>query len=150
MTRMSNLRMMPIITSLVRVIPSVICIHLALSGIGYCSTLSDLVEEIDSSDVDSIWDSRPEEIYHAQIQILDKISGKVFRKIIKIGEPYRFGNMRMDLKRCFQNSPEDKNEIVAFVEIYENDNKIFANWLFASAPSVNLFEHPIYDVRVEF
>jgi hypothetical protein len=36
------------------------------------------------------------------------------------------------------------------VEIFENEKIIFNDWLFASSPSVNLFSHPIYDVRIEF
>ena len=31
-----------------------------------------------------------------------------------------------------------------------NGEKIFAKYLFASSPAINQFQHPIYDVRVEF
>jgi hypothetical protein len=98
----------------------------------------------------SIWDSYPIEIDNANIQILDKISGKVFRQTIKVNKQITFGNIQLTLKRCFKNSPEDSKEIYAYIEIHENGAMIFSKWLFASSPSINLFSHPIYDVRTEF
>ncbi|GHT91242.1 hypothetical protein FACS1894122_03300 [Alphaproteobacteria bacterium] len=99
---------------------------------------------------DSIWDSYPIEIYDVNIQILDKISGKIFRRNIKTNESIKFGNISLKLKRCFKNSPEDSKEIYAYIEVYENKRKIFSNWKFASHQSVNLMEHPVYDIKVEF
>lgn len=100
-------------------------------------------------EVSSVWDANPIEINAVNIQVLDKISGKVLRKQIKIGKTEEFGNIRVTLKRCFKNAPEDSKEIYAFIEISEYKT-IFAKWLFASSPSINVFEHPQYDVRVEF
>lgn len=98
----------------------------------------------------SIWDSEPIEVNNVNVQILDKISGKVFRRNIKVGEPIIFGNIQLNLKRCFKNSPEDYKETCAFIEIQENNKIIFARWLFASSPSINLFSHAVYDTRIEF
>ena len=108
------------------------------------------LECFEKDDEESIWDSKPIEINNVNIQILDKISGKVFRKNIKINDPIVFGNIKLNLKRCFKNSPENHKEIYAFIEVYENNEKIFAKWRFASSPSVNLFMHAVYDIRIEF
>lgn len=97
----------------------------------------------------SIWDSKPIEIDAVNIQVLDKVSGKVIRKRVEVNKPMEFGGIKVVLKRCFKNAPEDSKEITAFVEITERKS-LFARWLFASSPSVNVFEHPQYDVRVEF
>lgn len=97
----------------------------------------------------SIWDSKPEEISAVNVQILDKVSGKVIKRRVEVGQPLEFGGIKVTLSRCFKNAPEDPREIYAFVEISER-RSIFSRWLFASSPAVNLFEHPQYDVRVEF
>jgi hypothetical protein len=104
----------------------------------------------ENQDEPSIWDSPPVEQYEANIQILDKISGKVFRKRIKVGNLVIFGTIGIRLKRCFRNSPEEKKEVYAFLEVEENKRKIFSDWLFASSLSTNLFSHQVYDIRVEF
>jgi hypothetical protein len=112
--------------------------------------LKDLIQDENFEDDVSIWESKPLEIYAAKIQILDKISGKVFRQKLQTNMPVTFGSIKLTMKRCFQNNPEDSKEICAFIEIVEKDEIIFSKWLFASSPSVNLFIHPVYDVRVEF
>lgn len=126
-----------------------------------------------SAEADSFWNSQAIEIQEVQIQVLDKISGKVYRGKIKVGDPVAFGNLTILLKRAFKNDPSEDKEIYAYIEIYEsptdgpymdvsvdrfgnrvieriNGEKIFAKYLFASSPAINQFSHPIYDVRVEF
>ncbi|MDR2681537.1 MAG: DUF2155 domain-containing protein [Holosporaceae bacterium] len=111
---------------------------------------ADEIDENDDDKADSIWDSYPVEIDGVNVQILDKISGKVFRRKVKLNEIINFGNIFLKLKRCFKNSPEDSKEIYAYIEVYENRKKIFSNWKFASHQSVNLLEHPVYDIKIEF
>ena len=116
---------------------------------GSAETMEDL-ECFKDDEKKSIWESNPIEIDNVNIQILDKISGKVFRKNIKAGDPIIFGSIKLNLKRCFKSSPEDYREIYSFIEIYENNKMVFAKWLFASSSSINLFSHAIYDARIEF
>jgi hypothetical protein len=114
---------------------------------------SDIQQSADMENADeneSIWESRPIEVEDANVQILDKISGKVYKENIKVNHPKNFGSIELKLRRCFRNSVEDNREISAFIEIREMGKIIFANWCFASSPSVNLFSHSVYDVRVEF
>ena len=133
--------------------------------------------EIVGDDAESFWQSKPQEIYETKIQILDKISEKFFSKNIAIGEPIVCDDITIVLKRCFKNNPSENHEIYAFIEVYENNNnknnkkkrkkisydkfgnqinekikgkKIFAKYIFASSPGINHFEHPIYDIRLEF
>lgn len=99
---------------------------------------------------DCLWNSKPEEVGSANIQILDKVSGKVFRKKINVNQEIQFESLKIILKRCFRNSPDDPNEVYAYVVVQDGERVRFSGWLFASAPAVNLFEHSVYDVRVEF
>jgi hypothetical protein len=113
--------------------------------------LNEIIENKDFAvDESSIWESNPVEMNNVNVQILDKISGKVYMKNIKLNSPKTFGSIELKLRRCFINGPEDDKEITAFMEIKEEGEIIFAKWLFASSPSVNLFSHPIYDIRIEF
>lgn len=98
----------------------------------------------------SIWESFPVKSDSVSIQILDKISGKVFRSKLNVDQPARFGTITISLEKAFVNSPDDEDEVYAYIKIEENEKIIFRDWLFASSPSVNLFTHPVYDVRVEF
>ncbi len=98
----------------------------------------------------SIWESYPEKTDSIKVQLLDKISGKVFRDKLSINQPIKFGTITIELKKAFVNSPEDMDEVYGYVEITEKGKLIFNNWLFASSPSINLFMHPVYDVRIEF
>ncbi|MDR2267873.1 MAG: hypothetical protein LBD81_00280, partial [Holosporaceae bacterium] len=61
--------------------------------------LHEIVQENDYGD-DSIWESDPIEIYSAKIQILDKISGKVYREVITHNSTKIFGSIEIKLKRC--------------------------------------------------
>lgn len=130
--------------------------------------LKDLVQSMAEK---SIWNSDPTEVKSAKLQILDKISGNVARKTVNVGESLKIDdNTTLTLKRAFQNSANDSKEVYAFVEIVATngdlatDNPlsesktrlnnhpkvIFAQWLFASSPSINILEHEVYDVRVVF
>ncbi len=112
--------------------------------------MKDVLVSIVSDSDSSIWESFPVKSDSVNIQILDKISGKVFRSKLNVGQSSRFGTITMHLKKAFVNSPDDVDEVYAYVEISEDGKIIFSNWLFASSPSVNLFTHPVYDVRIEF
>jgi hypothetical protein len=113
-------------------------------------SLKEIIQSEDFGEESSIWESDPLEVDNAEIQILDKISGKVYRENIKLNSPKIFGSIELKLKKCFKNGPEDDKEISALIEIREKNTVIFSNWLFASSPAVNLFSHPVYDIRIEF
>ena len=108
--------------------------------------LTSVVPEANSS----IWESFPVKSDSVNIQVLDKISGKVFRSKLNVGRPTQFGTITMNLEKAFVNSPDDMDEVYAYIRIEENKKIIFRDWLFASSPSINLFTHPVYDIRVEF
>lgn len=122
----------------------------AESYAGYKSETASASEINDSADDELLWNTKPEETNSVNIQILDKISGKVFRERIKVNQPIQFESLKICLKKCFKSSPDDSNEVYAYVIIQDGERVRFSGWLYASAPAVNLFEHSVYDVRVEF
>lgn len=89
------------------------------------------------------------EIDSASVQILDKISGKIFQKEISVDQPVKFGTIKITLIKAYKNNPQDDKETYAFLTIKEHGKVIFNNWLFASSPAINLMKHPVYDIRIE-
>ncbi len=104
----------------------------------------------DNEDDGLVYESHPIPIDTVCIQVLDKISGKVYYQKLKVGNNVQFGNINILLIKAFINAPDEEREIYALLKIEENKKEIFNNWLFASSPSLNLLEHQVYDVRVEF
>ena len=93
-----------------------------------------------------------EEFKSARLRVLDKVTGRIVEDAIDVGESKRFGNLEITLRYCRASPPEDRPEIVAFLEIlhYEASSesfvKIFSGWMFASSPALNALEHPVYSV----
>lgn len=76
---------------------------------------------------------------------------------LKPGELKRVGDVIVRLAACERTAPwEQPRETGAFVQVLVrkpgNDDqwlKVFSGWLFKNSPSLNVVEHPIYDVWVK-
>lgn len=79
---------------------------------------------------------------------------------MKPGEARRVGDVVIRLSACERTAPwEDPPETGAFVQVVVHERKavgsplewrrIFSGWLFKNSPSLNVVEHPIYDVWVK-
>lgn len=75
---------------------------------------------------------------------------------MKPGETRRFGDVIVALKACERTAPwEMPEETGAFVQVWVKEarqqgfGKVFSGWLFRESPSLNVVEHPIYDVWVK-
>ncbi len=76
------------------------------------------------------------------------------------GETRRVGDVVIRLAACERTAPwETTNETGAFVQVTVRDRpdadsqlewrRIFSGWLFRNSPSLNVVEHPVYDVWVK-
>jgi hypothetical protein len=76
---------------------------------------------------------------------------------LKPGETRRIGDVIVALKACERTAPwEMPQETGAFVQVFiqqarggQGFAKVFSGWLFRESPSLNVVEHPIYDVWVK-
>ncbi len=87
----------------------------------------------------------------AILQGLDKITARVSEITAPVGTPVRFGTLRIVVRDCEKNPPEDRPEDAAFLQIDEvrpgEDNvRRFSGWMFAQSPALSSLEHPVYDV----
>ncbi len=96
----------------------------------------------------------------ATLGLLNKRNNVEMDVVLKSGESRRIGNVFIKLASCEKTLPwEDPPEVGAFVQVFVEQRadaskpfawtKTFSGWLFKNSPSLNLVEHPIYDVWVK-
>ena len=87
-----------------------------------------------------------------EIKILDKVSSKTNLLKLKINEEKKFKNLLIKSLKCQNSEFDDDPEITAYVQvkdvaIKDNDGVfIFNGWTFSSSPTINPFDHPVYDI----
>ncbi len=88
--------------------------------------------------------------------VLDKTCGHTTNVSIDVDKPVFFKRLKLIAKKIFKNSPEFSAESIVYLEVFEKplqdenfySQPIFSGWLYASFPSINAFEHPIYSIKV--
>ena len=87
-----------------------------------------------------------------EIKILDKVSSKNSKLILKIGEEKQYENLAIKTLKCKNSEFDDDPEITAYMQVQDitikSNDKVFVfnGWTFSSSPSVSLFDHPVYDI----
>jgi hypothetical protein len=89
----------------------------------------------------------------AMLQALDKITARVKRLPVKIGQaPTVFGTLSIQVMACRKSQPEDSPEAAAFLKITDTKSDpaqvVFSGWMFASSPALSAMDHPVYDISV--
>lgn len=96
----------------------------------------------------------------AKIGVLNKRNNLTQDLLLKPGEAKRIDNIIVKLAACERTAPwERPPETGAFVQVLVQQRanadqplrwqRIFSGWLFKNSPSLNVVEHPIYDVWVK-
>ncbi|MCH2486786.1 MAG: DUF2155 domain-containing protein [Erythrobacter sp.] len=93
----------------------------------------------------------------ATIGLLNKRNNVSQELELAPGDSRRVGDVIVRLRSCERTAPwELPQEIGAFVQVLVADRtggdqfrRIFSGWLFKNSPSLNVVEHPIYDVFVK-
>ena len=87
-----------------------------------------------------------------EIKILDKISSKNISLELKNNEEKVFDDLIIKSIKCKNAEFDDDPEIIAYIQVIDqsitnNDEVyVFNGWMFSSSPSINPFDHPVYDV----
>ncbi|MFY8105594.1 MAG: DUF2155 domain-containing protein [Elstera sp.] len=106
----------------------------------------------------------------AVLQGLDKVTARVSKLTIPVGEAANFGSLTINVDACIKRPPEEPPENAAFLRIIDHpvqstapqkatatpadpfvvveDRVIFSGWMFASSPALHPLEHPVFDVIV--
>ncbi|WP_341713852.1 DUF2155 domain-containing protein [Erythrobacter sp.] len=93
----------------------------------------------------------------AMIGLLNKRNNVSQDLEMKPGEQRRVGDVIVRVQACERTAPwEMPKETGAFVQVLvkrrgssDQFDRIFSGWLFKNSPSLNVVEHPIYDVWVK-
>jgi hypothetical protein len=96
----------------------------------------------------------------ATLGLLNKRNNLTQDVVIKTGEAKRIGNVILRLATCERTLPWERPiETGAFVQVFVEERarssdplkwrQVFSGWLFRNSPSLNVVEHPVYDVWVK-
>ncbi|MFZ9396155.1 MAG: DUF2155 domain-containing protein [Erythrobacter sp.] len=92
----------------------------------------------------------------ATLGLLNKRNNSSQDITLKPGESRRIGDIIVRLEACERTAPwEMQRETGAFVQVLvqargsQDFRRIFSGWLFKNSPSLNVVEHPVYDVWVK-
>ena len=88
----------------------------------------------------------------AEILVLDKVSSKVTKLKLIVGEELLFQNLNINILKCRNSRFDDDPEVTAYMQVIDLKSKnkdevfVFNDWTFASSPSIRPFDHPVYDI----
>jgi hypothetical protein len=92
----------------------------------------------------------------ATLGLLNKRNNVSQEIVLKPGEMREIGPVIIRLSACERTAPwEMPQETGAFVQVdirergQQQHSRVFSGWLFRESPSLNVVEHPIYDVWVK-
>jgi hypothetical protein len=82
---------------------------------------------------------------------LDKVTARISKLEVKIGETAKFGALKITPRACYSRPPTEPPKTTTFVDIEEvqldgKTQHLFSGWMFAESPGLNAVEHPVYDV----
>ena len=87
-----------------------------------------------------------------EIKVLDKVSSKSTKLVLKIGEEKKFKNLLIKSLKCKNSEFDDTPEVTAYIQVKDLNNKdndevfVFNGWTFSSSPSLRPLDHPVYDI----
>ncbi len=82
---------------------------------------------------------------------LDKVTARISKLEINIGETLQFGALTVTPRVCYSRPATEPPLTSAFVEVDEiklsgEKQRIFTGWMFAQSPGLHAVEHPVFDV----
>ena len=91
---------------------------------------------------------------YINLTALDKITAKTSSIRLAIGEKKFFGSLEITVLKCQLSEHNDFIDTVAYLQVKDlaaKDNNqvfLFNGWTFASSPTLQSIDHPIYDLWV--
>ena len=94
--------------------------------------------------------SEPLQMKYAKFKLLDKISNKLYEKIILVDSFDKIETLNIEVYACFTEPPDEVSEDYVLVNVKDNfkdkSESIYKGWMISSSPEVTPLEHPIYDL----
>ena len=89
---------------------------------------------------------------YINIEALDKITAKTSSIRLAIGEKKLFGSLEINALKCQLSENNDSIDTVAYLQVKDlsikDNNRVFLfnGWTFASSPTLQSMDHPVYDL----
>ena len=107
-----------------------------------------------SDDISSEPKSLKDDKVYINLTALDKITAKTSSIKIVIGDKKFFGSLEIQALKCQLSESSDTSDAVAYIQVKDlsaKDNNqvfLFNGWTFASSPTLQSIDHPIYDLWI--
>ena len=91
---------------------------------------------------------------YINITALDKITAKTSTFKLEIGEKKFFGSLEIKALKCQLSENSEYTDMVAYLQVKDLSSKdnnqvfLFNGWTFASSPTLQSIDHPIYDLWI--
>ena len=107
-----------------------------------------------SDDISSEPKSLKDDKVYINLTALDKITAKTSSIKLAIGDKKFFGSLEIQALKCQLSEGSDTSDTVAYIQVKDlsaKDNNqvfLFNGWTFASSPTLQSIDHPIYDLWI--
>jgi hypothetical protein len=93
----------------------------------------------------------------AVLQVLDKVTAETLRFEAAVGKPVRYKTLIFTVKACEHSAGDERvDDSIAYLEVVSQPRaepgrpvlparEAFKGWMYASSPSLDPLEHPVYD-----
>jgi len=98
--------------------------------------------------------SKKNDKIYINLKALDKITAKTSAIRLAVGEKKFFGPLEIKALKCQFSENNDSTDTVAYLQVKDlsiKDNNqvfLFNGWTFASSPTLQSIDHPIYDLWI--
>ena len=98
--------------------------------------------------------SKKEDKIYINIKALDKITAKTSDFRLAVGEKKFFGPLEIKALKCQLSENNDSTDTVAYLQVKDLSTKdnnqvfLFNGWTFASSPTLQSIDHPLYDLWI--
>ena len=107
-----------------------------------------------SGDISSESKSLKDHKVYINLTALDKITAKTSSIKLAIGDKKIFGSLEIQALKCQLFEGSDTSDAVAYIQVKDLSTKdnnqvfLFNGWTFASSPTLQSIDHPIYDLWI--
>ena len=98
--------------------------------------------------------TKKNEKVYINLTVLDKITAKTTAIRLSVGEKKLFGSLRIKALKCQLSENGVISDTVAYIQVKDlsaKDNNqvfLFNGWTFASSPTLQSIDHPVYDLWI--
>ena len=107
-----------------------------------------------NQDISKESNSKKNNKIYINLKALDKITAKTSTFRLAVGEKKFFGPLEIKALKCQLSENNDSTDAVAYLQVKDLSTKdnnqvfLFNGWTFASSPTLQSIDHPIYDLWI--